>query len=167
MFFLWVHNHYDYYSYYPNLIFRIQIATFALVLLCAIPPTLVHAGLPGLTCDRLWLYGYDVSKCGNGDGLTDGFPSIESLESTRGVIKSFDTPVKSLKYWSGINVNATDCNPIQFTFYSELGMILGWEYITPGEIGSGCIDFKGITIASYSGSTMLIPVPNGLSLVET
>jgi hypothetical protein len=66
--------------------------------------------------------------------------------------------VKSLKYSSINNANATNCNPMQFMFYDELGLSLGVTYITPGEAGHKCIDFYGSTGAMYNGVTFVVSI---------
>jgi hypothetical protein len=101
-------------------------------------------------------------------GLDLPFIVRATVEDTGGVITPLNVQVKSLEYSSQDNTNATDCNPIQFMFYNELGKLSGVTYITPGEIGVRCVDFHGSTVVSYNGVTMLIPVPDGdgLSVVE-
>jgi len=84
---------------------------------------------------------------------------------TGGVITPLNVQVKSLEYSSQDNTNATDCNPIQFMFYNELGQISGVTYITPGESGVGCVDFYGSTVVAYNGVIMLVPVPDELSII--
>ena len=119
------------------------------------------------TCSQVILIGFEEPQCGSGGDIgskTFRALPLTTLIDTDGIIKPLDwtnrgeAQIKSLRFSSINNANASNCNPMQFTFYNELGLYSGVTYFTPGEASQKCVDYYGSTITMYNGVTLLVPI---------
>ena len=71
--------------------------------------------------------------------------------------------VNGIRYFGPTTENTLGCNVTQFLFYNSFGQDTGVAYLTPGQLGNGCVDFHNDTVVSYNGVNMYVPIPEGLT----
>jgi hypothetical protein len=110
-----------------------------------------------LRCGNACFWAFETSDCDPFQGLGGVV-----LEDTSGSLLQLNASwIHSLWYLPPSTTNVTDCPYIQFSFFNSINQSVGWTFIAPGQNHSSCVEFS-TEIASYSGVTMFVGVPEDL-----
>ena len=91
------------------------------------------------------------------------------VQDTGGLITPFDLTdfnfvpqIGSINYSPTGNETTGSSPYLQFWFYDTNNQIVGFTFITPGQLQSPCISFNGSQVAAYSGVTLASKPPTDL-----